>query len=110
VCLKLYHVWTFSNSYAFRRMKNKLNRPEYVKFSCPFAVVYVIKSYISDEVSTPEKRDRLPYKQLKALVGTGGIKAEVHTFTGWTWERFQNFLKEIPENADVFGKVVLEML
>ena len=90
-------------------MKNKVERPEYLRFSCPFAVVYVIKSYISDEVSTPEKRDRLPYKQLKALAETDGLRVEIHTFNGSTWERFKKFLKEIPEDADVYGKVVLEI-
>lgn len=90
-------------------MKNKAERPEYLRFSCPFAVVYVIKSYISDEVSTPKKRDSLPYKQLKALAETGGLKVNMYIFNGSVWERFQKFLKQIPKEADVYGKVVLEM-
>jgi len=110
MCLKLYHTWTFSNSNAFRRMKNKVERPEYNRFSCSFAVVYVIKSYLWEKTKDLEERDRLSYKELKIFEKKGGILIEPFYFTGCNKKKFDKFLEQIPKDADVYGKVVLEKL
>lgn len=105
MCLCIYHMFTFSNRTAFRRLENKLNKlNDELENKCyPQGIVYIVKKLI---FHSPEERDRLTYEELVTLAELDRVKTKHLHFSGW--EEYRKTRKCVGDK-DVFGKLCVKI-